>query len=134
LTKNIIQKIFEITSTLNIPAVILGGLALPAYNVLRATFDIDICIYVETQETLDQFIYQLNNCGLKTLQNPKIDQDLFIVFGDNNEAEIWLKPCSTFNWDQKMLEKRVQFSSYVYVLAIEDFILKKLARDDRSSY
>jgi len=133
LTKNIIQIIFEVSSTLKIPAVIIGGLALPAYNVSRSTIDIDICIYVETQEILERFIEILKINGITTLQNPKIDQDLFTIFGENNEAEIWLKPCSTFNWDDQMLEKCRTFSSYVNVLALEDFILTKLARDDRSS-
>jgi len=133
LTKNIIKIIFEVSSTLNIPAVILGGLALPAYNVSRSTIDIDICIYVETQEILERFIKKLKVNGIYTRHNPKIDQDLFTVFGENNEAEIWLKPCSTFNWDKQMLEKCRTFSSYANVLALEDFILTKLARDDRSS-
>ena len=133
MTKNIIQIIFKTASALNIPAVIIGGLALPAYNVSRSTIDIDICIYVETQEILDQFIENLKKNNIKSLQSPKIDHNLFTVFGENNEAEIWLKPCSTFNWDKQMSEKRRLFSSYVYVLAIEDFILTKLARDDRSS-
>ena len=133
MTKNIIQIIFEVSSTLKIPAVIIGGLALPAYNVSRSTIDIDICIYVETQEILERFIEKLKINGISTLQNPKIDQDLFTVFGENNEAEIWLKPCSTFNWDEQMLKKCRPFSSYVNVLALEDFILTKLARDDRSS-
>lgn len=133
MTKNIIQIIFEVSSTLKIPAVIIGGLALPAYNVSRSTIDIDICIYVETQEILVRFIEKLKINSISTLQNPRINQDLFTVFGENNEAEIWLKPCNTFNWDEQILEKCRPFSSYVNVLALEDFILTKLARDDRSS-
>ncbi|MHA1489886.1 MAG: hypothetical protein ACTSRI_09540 [Promethearchaeota archaeon] len=59
MTKNIIQIIFKTASALNIPAVIIGGLALPAYNVSRSTLDIDVCIHVETQERLDQFMDNL---------------------------------------------------------------------------
>ncbi|MHA1658425.1 MAG: hypothetical protein ACTSUT_04790 [Promethearchaeota archaeon] len=59
MTKNIIQIIFKTASALNIPAVIIGGLALPAYNVSRSTLDIDVCIHVETQEILDQFMDNL---------------------------------------------------------------------------
>ena len=40
-----------------------------------------------------------------THQNPKIDKDLFTVFGYNNEAEIWLKPCDAFRWDKEMIDK-----------------------------
>lgn len=67
MTKNIIQIIFEVSSTLKIPAVIIGGLALPAYNVSRSTIDIDICIYVETQEILVRFIEKLKINSISTV-------------------------------------------------------------------
>lgn len=127
------ETIFEIGSKLSIPCVLIGGLALPAYNVVRTTLDIDIAIYVKTQEELNNFIDALSQNGIKTLQNPKINHDLFTIFGKNNEAEIWLKPCDTFNWDQKMIKKTFIIEKNMKVLSIEDFILTKLARSDRSS-
>ena len=130
---NILETIFEISSDLNIPTVILGGLALPAYNVARTTLDIDICIYVTSQEKLDLFLNTLKEKKIISHQNPKIQQDLFVVFGLNSEAEIWLKPCDSFDWDEQMVKKIEQFFENVYVLSIEDFILTKLARMDRSS-
>jgi murein endopeptidase len=45
-----INRIVELASNIGIPTVLIGGLALPAYNVARTTLDIDICIYVTTQE------------------------------------------------------------------------------------
>ena len=52
LESKILQLILDLTDDLNIPAVIIGGLALPAYNVTRSTVDVDICIYIETQQEL----------------------------------------------------------------------------------
>jgi hypothetical protein len=45
---SVLNSIFEISKNLNIPIVILGGLALPAYNVARTTIDINISIFVKT--------------------------------------------------------------------------------------
>ena len=130
---NIVHLILNIAAKFNHPTAILGGLALPAYNVARSTLDIDICIHVKTQLDLDSFIKELKVHEILTVQNPKIDDDLFTVFGVFGEAEIWLKPCDAFNWDDKMIKKRKNFFENVYVLSIEDFILTKLARADRSS-
>lgn len=121
------------TTHLKIPAVLIGGLALPAYNIARTTLDIDICIKVKSQENLNHFLKALNQRDIKTIQNPKINHDLFTVFGKFGEAEIWLKPCDAFHWDNQMLEKIQKFFANVYVLAVEDYILTKLARSDRSS-
>lgn len=126
-------EIFNITKELNIVSVILGGLALPAYNVARSTIDIDISIHIDSQEQLNEFIHKLSEIGYRTVQNPKINHDLFTIFGKSNEAEIWLKPCDAFSWDDEMVSRRIEFKDNLYVLSKEDFILTKLARMDRSS-
>ena len=125
--------IFDVAARLKVPAIIIGGLALPAYEVGRTTLDIDICIHVNSQERLNQFVGKLKEENIQTLQVPKVDHDLFLVFGKNNEAEIWLKPCDAFNWDERMLERLQAYFANVKVLAVEDFIMTKLARSDRSS-
>lgn len=123
----------ELTSNLGIPTVLIGGLALPAYNVARTTLDIDICIYVDIQEQLDLFINNLEKVEIYTKQKPKIVHDVFTVFEKKNEAEIWLKPCDAFDWDEIMLKKTRSFQKNLDVLAVEDFIITKLGRTDRSS-
>ena len=130
---DLFRIIFNVTTRLKIPAIVIGGLALPAYNVARLTLDIDICICVTSQDVLNQFVNALKENDISTLQNPKIDQDLFSVFGKNSEAEIWLKPCDAFSWDDQMVKRMQVYTINVHVLAIEDFILTKLARADRSS-
>ena len=130
---DLLQTILKIATECNIPIVLIGGLALPAYNVARTTLDIDICIYLISQEELNQFIEALNQNEISTVQKPKINHNLFTVFGKRGEAEIWLKPCDAFHWDAQMVEKIQKFVANIYVLAVEDYILTKLARSDRSS-
>lgn len=129
---NFLQNILDVASTFKITTVIIGGLALPAYNVARTTLDIDVCIKIKSQKQLDHFIKALKEKEINTNQQPKIDHDLFTVFGKKNEAEIWLKPCDAFQWDDQMVEKIELFFGNIYVLAVEDYILTKLARSDRS--
>jgi len=133
LISNLLQVILDTTSDLNITTVIIGGFALPAYNVTRTTLDLDICVNIKSQEELDLLIKFLREQDIKTIQNPKLGQDLFTVFGRNNEAEVWLKPCDAFQWDEQMVERIQQFFEDINVLAVEDYILTKIARADRSS-
>ena len=133
LISDLLKTILDVASHFNITTVIIGGLALPAYNVARTTLDIDICIKIESEKQLNYFIKDLKEKEIKTKQQPKINHDLFIVFGKGSEAEIWLKPCDAFQWDAQMVEKIQLFFGDVYVLAVEDYILTKLARIDRSS-
>jgi hypothetical protein len=132
-SERLLKLIFKVASQLEIPAVVMGGLALPAYNVARTTLDIDISIHIASQEQLNQFLSNLNRDGLNTLQNPKLDQDLFTIYGLKNEAEIWLKPCDAFEWDDDMINRIKPYEGNTYVLGLEDFIITKLARADRSS-
>ena len=127
------KTIFSAATRLKIPAIILGGLALPAYNVFRTTMNIDICVYINSQEVLDEFILVLKKKNIETLQQPKIEYDLFTVFGHNSEAEIWLKPCDAFSWDLQMVKRIQKYIDDIFILSIEDYILTKLARVDRSS-
>lgn len=129
----LINSFFEVTTELEIDSVIIGGLALPAYKIARSTLDIDISINVKSQHKLNKLVEKLEKRRIKTQQNPKIKHDLFTIFGKGSEAEVWLKPCDAFEWDQKMIEHTTKFKKNISVLSIEDFILTKLARSDRSS-
>lgn len=74
----------------------------------------------------------MNQNEISTVQKPKINRNLFTVFGKFGEAEIWLKPCDAFHWDEQMVGKIQKLFDNVYVLAVEDYILTKLGRSDRS--
>jgi hypothetical protein len=130
---NFLQILFNVATENKIPTVLIGGLALPAYSVTRTTLDIDICIRVKSQKELNQFLEALKKKEIQTVQNPEVSHDYFTIFGRHNEAEVWLKPCDTFHWDPQMVKKIQNFFANIYVLAVEDYILTKLARSDRSS-
>ncbi|GAI96644.1 unnamed protein product, partial [marine sediment metagenome] len=86
---DLLQTILKIAADCKVPIVLIGGLALPAYSVARTTLDIDICIYIMSQEELNRFIEALNQNEISTVQKPKIIHNLFTVFGKLGEAEIW---------------------------------------------
>ena len=133
----ILDDVMDVAEELELTAVIIGGMALPAYNVVRNTLDLDLSIFFQEQRSIYEFLEKLEHKGYKTLQNPTLSHDLFGIFGHHSEAEIWLKPCDAFEWDEEM-EKHIKLaaniSSHFYVLSVEDYILTKLARTDRSAY
>jgi len=53
LISDLLQKILKTAIDCNVPIVLIGRLALPAYNVARTTLDLDICIYITSQEELN---------------------------------------------------------------------------------
>ncbi|TXT58797.1 MAG: hypothetical protein BAJALOKI2v1_300012 [Promethearchaeota archaeon] len=127
-----LKDFFKVTSKINIPSVLIGGLALPAYDVVRTTIDIDLAICVKKQAKLNKLVDLLAKNHIETKQNPKMNHDLFTIFSKRNEAEDWLKPCDAFDWDKEMLKRIKKFKENYQVLAIEDFIMTKLARADRT--
>jgi len=129
----LLEDVMYVAQQLNINAVIIGGVALPAYNVARSTLDLDLCISFPNMPIWHQFLENLAQKGFRTLQKPKLDHDLFTIFGHHSEAEIWLRPCDAFDWDNEMEKRIVIIAPHFHVLAIEDYLLTKLARSDRSS-
>ncbi len=134
---DLLRTIVDVCESLNIPWVIIGGLALPAYGVTRTTLDLDIAIHVKTDQELQLVINNLEANHIKTVQKPKISHLVFTVFSTkyHDEAEIWLHPCDAFIWDNEMINriKVVTGEINIRVLAPEDFIMTKLARMDRST-
>jgi len=115
--------------------VVIGGLALPAYNVVRASYDVDFCIAVKDQDELDNFLSILNKKGIKTQQRPRSDDIIFTVYDQElkQEAEIWLTPCDKFRWDDQMVSRIRRSEKGFNVLSPEDYVVAKLARADRSA-
>lgn len=134
---DLLRTIVNVCKSLNITWVIIGGLALPAYGVTRTTLDLDIAIYVKTNQELQSLVKKLEINHIKTVQKPKISHLVFTVFSTrfHDEAEIWLHPCDAFIWDKEMIEriKVVSGETNLRVLAPEDFLMTKLARKDRSN-
>jgi hypothetical protein len=128
----LLEDFFKVSSKMNIPSVLIGGLALPAYDVVRTTIDIDLAIYVKKQKKLNKLVNLLSKNDIETMQNPKMEHNLFTIFSKRNEAEVWLKPCDAFDWDKEMLKRIERFNKSFKVLALEDYIMTKLARSDRT--
>lgn len=131
----ILPKLIKCANKANLVNVVIGGLALPAYNVIRASYDVDFCIAVKHQNELDNFLSILNKNGIKTQQKPKFDDIIFIVYDEEQkqEAEIWLTPCDKFRWDDEMMMRIRRSEKGFNVLSPEDYIVAKLARVDRSA-
>jgi len=132
---NILPRLIECANKANLVNVVIGGLALPAYSVVRASYDIDFCIAVKSQNELDNFLSILHNNGIKTQQRPKSDDIIFTVYDEElkQEAEIWLTPCDRFRWDDEMIRRIRRSEKGFNVLSQEDYIVAKLARSDRSA-
>jgi hypothetical protein len=111
-------------------------MALPAYGVTRTTLDLDVAISFSASSEISDFLNELQKNKVKTLQNPQLEHLVFTVFSTElkDEAEIWLAPCDAFSWDEEILSRiqTVEGDPNLRVLSPEDFILTKLARDDRS--
>lgn len=131
----ILPRLVECANKISLVHVVIGGLALPAYNVVRASYDVDFCIAVKNQEELDKFLSILNKNGIKTQQRPIVSDVLFTVYDDKlrQEAEIWLTPPDRFRWDEEMIRRIRKSEKGINVLSPEDYIISKLARADRSA-
>ncbi len=131
----ILPRLIECAEKANLIHVVIGGLALPAYNVVRASYDVDFCIAVKDQDELDNFLSILNKNAIKTQQRPKSDDVVFTVYDEElrQEAEVWLTPCDKFRWDDEMISRIRKSEKGFNVLAPEDYIVAKLARTDRSA-
>lgn len=73
----ILSRLVECANKISLVHVVIGGLALPAYNVVRASYDVDFCIAVKNQEELDKFLSILNKNGIKTQQRPIVSDVLY---------------------------------------------------------
>ena len=129
----LLDRLIRHANASKLPSVIIGGLALPAYNIARTTIDIGFCIYAKTQKSLDKFIAFLAADDIFTAQNPQTSDILFVVFtSDHDEAEVWLTPCDRFRWDPEMVHRILHFTKEYCVLSPEDFITAKLGRAGRA--
>ncbi|GAB4322725.1 MAG: hypothetical protein Kow0069_27580 [Promethearchaeota archaeon] len=131
--ESLLEILAQTSSERGILGVLIGGMALPAYGTARSTLDVDFCIRVKTQDELDAFVSELARKGVRTVQRPMVEHDLFFVFGSHGVGEVWLTPCDTFRWDDQMATRTRVFYGNVRVLAPEDYVVSKLGRSDRSS-
>ena len=121
---------------MQIPHMLIGGNALPAYGQIRATQDLDLAIAAEysdsvkLQKHLKQLEYQLPS-------EPDEKAPVFFVTDPENmmEIELWTKPDGVV-FDKELLRRRIKVRPFdddfeIFVIGPEDFIVNKLARKDR---
>lgn len=133
----ILKAIISSCKIVGLDWALVGGMALPAYGVTRTTLDLDVAISFSSSAEISDFLSELQQYKVKTLQNPQLEHLVFVIFSTElkDEAEIWLSPCDAFSWDEEIINRiqAVEGDPDLRVLSPEDFILTKLARDDRSS-
>jgi hypothetical protein len=133
----ILNAIIASCEAIGLDWALIGEMALPAYDVIRSTLDIDIAISFGSSNELTSFLAELQRRDIRTLQNPQLSHLVFVVFSTKlkDEPEIWLAPCDAFPWDDEIISRiqSVRGNPKLRVLSPEDYILVKLARMDRSA-
>jgi len=115
---------------------LIGGLALPAYGLIRATQDIDIAIAVKNIESLEHLFKNLIERSVKPTSKPILGAACMYFLDSENmvDIEIWQKPDGII-FDEELLKRRnyieLEKNLFVWVVSAEDFIINKLARTDR---
>lgn len=130
----------ESCETTGIDYAILGGFALPAYGVIRATIDLDVGLAVTLRDQLRLIVRQLETRGYKFASTPSPAHAMIYAYNPQIfDLEIWLRPDGVV-WDRETLQRRLKFEYNdgnkkfeAYVLGPEDFIVNKFARSDRTA-
>ena len=115
---------------------LIGGYALTAYGQIRATQDIDMAIAASYERSV-KLQAELAKLGYQISSPPSPVAPLFLL-GDLKmqlEVEIWTKPDGVV-FDAELLSRRVKVRPFgddfvIFVIGPEDFIVNKLARQDR---
>ena len=132
-----LQAIWNALQSMNIPAAVMGGLAMSAWKYPRATRDVDLLIGMETRQ-LDKILPQLQALGIQPKHNPPI-----MPLGQLNIIQMLYEPPEAFmevqidlllaetDYLRTALERRLptqlpDTSIETAVLTCEDLILHKL--------
>jgi len=131
-----LRKVVETLNEENIPSMLIGGYALPAYGRIRATQDVDIAI-APSFPRVEKLRKRLIERDFQLPASPSEQAPLFVLTDVENKAEIeiWTKPDGVV-FDRDLLRKRVRVHPFhddfeMYAIGPEDFIVNKLSRKDR---
>jgi predicted nucleotidyltransferase len=121
---------------MQIPHMLIGGHALPAYGQIRATQDLDIAIAVEYDENV-KLQKHLKQLGYQLPTEADKKASVFSVTDLENvmEIELWTKPDGVI-FDKELFRRRIKVRPFdddleIFAIGPEDFIVNKLARRDR---
>ncbi|MGD0654193.1 MAG: DUF6036 family nucleotidyltransferase [Thermoguttaceae bacterium] len=132
-----LQAIWNALRSMNIPAAVMGGLAMSLWKYPRATRDVDLLIGMETRQ-LDKILPQLQALGIRPKHSPPI-----MPLGQLNIIQMLYEPPEAFmevqidlllaetDYLRTALERRIptrlpDVSIETAVLTCEDLILHKL--------
>jgi predicted nucleotidyltransferase len=129
-----LRRIVEFLENQKIDYMVIGGWALPFYGQIRTTIDLDIAISVTESD-----FEELCNTALDHGYSPYLtaEKNPYCVFMDNissYEVELWKNPDGVV-WDSQTINRRnkvVRLGVEFWIISLEDFIVNKLARVDRS--
>ena len=132
-----LQVIWNALRSMNVPAVVAGGLAMSAWKYARSTRDVDLLIGVDIRGS-DKILSQLQSLGIRPKQNPPI-----ISLGRLNIIQLLYEPPEAFmevqidlllaesDYYRTALERRIltrlpDIPLDIAILTCEDLILHKL--------
>jgi predicted nucleotidyltransferase len=130
-----LQNLAQALDRSHLDYMLIGGYALPAYGLIRATVDIDIAIFMKSQDPI-QLKKELEKAGFQVSSFTE-DTPCFILTNVKTatEIEVWAKP-DGITLDAECLRRRQKVNiaeSKFWIIGPEDFIVNKLARRDRRS-
>ncbi|MBI3467393.1 MAG: nucleotidyl transferase AbiEii/AbiGii toxin family protein [Planctomycetes bacterium] len=122
---------------MNVPAAVMGGIALSAWEHVRATRDVDLLIGVESGD-LDSLLQQLRSAGVRPKREPPT-----VALGKLRMVQLLYEPPETFvdvqvdllladsEYHRGALARSVamrlpDLDCDVFVLTVEDLVLHKL--------
>lgn len=131
-----LRKLSKVLDEMQIPHMLIGGNALPAYGQIRATQDLDLAIAVEYGDSV-KLQKHLQQLGYQLPSEPDEKAPVFFVTDLENmmEIELWTKPDGVV-FDKELLRRRIKVRPFdddfeIFAIGPEDFIVNKLARKDR---
>jgi hypothetical protein len=132
-----LRKLSKTLDKLETPHMLIGGYALIAYGQVRTTQDVDMAIAASYEKSV-KLQAQLLKLGYQLPFTRSPDAPLFLVtdLKEKVEVEIWTKPDGVI-FDADLLRRRVKVRPFndsfeMFVIGPEDFVVNKLARQDRA--
>ena len=132
-----LRHVWLTLQSLNVPAAVMGGIALAAWKYVRATRDIDLLVSIRSHD-LEKILQELHTAEIRR----KADRPVTSV-GGLDVIELLYEPPETFvdiqidlltarsSYHEKALERRIpmqlpDLDAQIAVLTCEDLILHKL--------
>jgi hypothetical protein len=132
-----LQSIWQSLSAMDVPAAVMGGLAMSYWKYTRSTRDVDLLIGIDVQKS-DKILSQFRSIGIRPKQTPPI-----ISLGRLNIIQLLYEPPEAYmevqidlllaesDYHRTALERRLpsrlpDLPMDIAILTCEDLILHKL--------